>query len=59
MIYRELGAEKAVTAIAFPGAAATPVYVNTTDQRVTLISGPMVDGACGTPSAEPLRATAS
>jgi len=57
VIYRELGAEKAVTAIAFPGAAASPVYVNTTDQRVTLVSGPMVDGACGKPSAEPLRTT--
>jgi hypothetical protein len=47
VIYRERGADKAVTAIAFPGAAATPVYVNTTGQRVTLVSGPMVNGACG------------
>ena len=52
VIYRERGADKAVTAIAFPGAAATPVYVNTTSQRVTL-----VNGACGQPSAEPLRTT--
>ena len=57
VIYRERGADKAVTAIAFPGAAATPVYVNTTDQRVTLVSGPMVNGACGQASAEPLRTT--
>lgn len=57
VIYRQRGAEKAVTAIAFPGAAETPVYVNTTDQRVTLVSGPMADGACGKPSAEPLRTT--
>jgi len=57
VIYRQLGAEKAVTAIAFPGAVETPVYVNTTDQRVTLVSGPMVDGACGKPTAEPLRTT--
>ena len=57
VIYRERGADKAVTAIAFPGAAATPVYVNTTDQRVTLVSGPMVNGACGPASAEPLRTT--
>jgi hypothetical protein len=57
VIYRERGADKAVTAIAFPGAAATPVYVNTTSQRVTLVSGPMVNGACGQPSAEPLRTT--
>jgi hypothetical protein len=57
VIYRERGAEKAVTAIAFPGAAGTPVYVNTTDQRVVLVSGPMVNGACGQPSSEPLRTT--
>ena len=57
VIYRERGADKAVTAIAFPGAATTPVYVNTTDQRVTLVSGPMVNGACGPASAEPLRTT--
>jgi hypothetical protein len=57
VIYRQRGAEKAVTAIAFPGAAETPVYVNTTDQRVTLVSGPMVDGACGKPSTEPNRTT--
>jgi hypothetical protein len=57
VIYRQRGADKAVTAIGFPGAAATPVYVNTTGQRVTLVSGPMVSGACGQPSAEPLRTT--
>jgi hypothetical protein len=57
VIYRERGAEKVVTSIAFPGAAETPVYINTTDQRVTLVSGPMVDGACGQPSNEPPRTT--
>ena len=57
VIYRQRGAEKAVTAIAFPGAAETPVYVTPTDQRVTLVSGPMVDGACGKPSTEPFRTT--
>ena len=31
--------------------------MNTTDQRVTLVSGPMVNGACGPASAEPLRTT--
>jgi hypothetical protein len=41
------GGDKVVTAIAFPGAAASPVYVNTTGERVELVSGPMVDGACG------------
>jgi len=57
VIYRQRGAEKAVTAIAFPGAAETPVYVNTTDQRVVLVSGPMVDGACSAPAKEPPRTT--
>ena len=57
VIYRERGGEKAVTAIAFPGAAATPVYVNTTDQRVVLVSGPLVNGACGQPAAEALHTT--
>jgi hypothetical protein len=47
VIYRLRGADKAVTAIAFPGAAATPVYFNTSGQRVDLVSGPMVNGACG------------
>ena len=32
---------------ALPGAAATPVYINTSGQRVDLVSGPMVNGACG------------
>jgi len=58
VIYRERGGEKAVTAIAFPGAAATPVYVNTTDQRVVLVSGPLVNGACGQPAAEARHTTA-
>ena len=49
VIYRVRGSSKAVTAIAFPGAAATPVYVNTSGQRVELVSGPMVGGACGQP----------
>ena len=57
VIYRERGADKAVTAIAFPGAAATPVYVNTTGQRVELVSGPMVNGACGQPADSPLNTT--
>jgi hypothetical protein len=57
VIYRVRGADKAVTAIAFPGAAATPVYVNTTGLRVELVSGPMENGACGGPSAAPPHAT--
>ena len=57
VIYRLRGADKAVTAIGFPGAAETPVYVNMTGQRVALVSGPMVNGTCGQPAAEPLHAT--
>jgi len=57
VIYRLRGADKAVTAIGFPGAADTPVYVNLTGQRVALVSGPMVNGTCGQPAAEPLHAT--
>jgi hypothetical protein len=57
VIYRLRGADKAVTAIGFPGAAATPVYVNTTSQRVALVSGPLVGEACGQPAAESLHTT--
>ena len=57
VIYRQRGADKAVTAIAFPGAAATPIYVNTTGQRVELVSGPMVNGACGQPADKPVNRT--
>ena len=57
VIYRERGADKAVTAIAFPGAAATPVYHNTSGQRVELVGGPLVNGACGEASKEPVSIT--
>lgn len=57
VIYRVRGADKAVTAIAFPGKAATPVYANTSGQRVELVSGPMVGGACGQPSDAPVNRT--
>jgi hypothetical protein len=57
VIYRVRGAGKAVTAIAFPGAAATPVYVNTSGERVELVSGPMVDGACGKPAEASIHRT--
>jgi hypothetical protein len=57
VIYRERGADKAVTAIAFPGAAATPVYVNTSGQRVELVSGPMAGGACGQAADGPVNRT--
>jgi hypothetical protein len=57
VIYRERGSDKAVTAIGFPGAADTPTYVNTTGERVELVSGPMVDGACGAQADEPPHTT--
>jgi hypothetical protein len=48
VIYRQLTSnEKAVTAIAFPGSATAPIYLNLTGSRVLVRSGPMVDGACG------------
>lgn len=55
VIYRQVTSnEKRVTALAFPGSASTPVYVNMTDARVTLRSAPFVAGACGDPSASPV-----
>jgi hypothetical protein len=57
VIYRVRGADKAVTALGFPGAAKSPIYINTTGQRVELVSGPMVNGACGQPSDAPLNTT--
>lgn len=57
VIYRMRGADKAVTAIAFPGAAKTAVYHNTSGQRVELVGGPMVNGACGEPSKDPVSVT--
>jgi hypothetical protein len=55
VIYRPIASnEKRVTALAFPGAAATPVYVNTTGWRVTVRSSPAVDGVCGQPNAGPV-----
>jgi hypothetical protein len=57
VIYRQRGSDKAVTAVAFPGAAASPVYVNTSGQRVEIVGGPMVDGACGKASDAPLTST--
>jgi hypothetical protein len=47
VIYRQLGpSDKRVTAVAFPGTAAVPTYVNLTTDRVTVRSAPFVDGAC-------------
>jgi hypothetical protein len=56
VIYRQTRPnEKLVTALAFPGTASVPTYVNTTGARVVLRSGPKVDGACGLPGAEPIH----
>jgi hypothetical protein len=55
VIYRQLaGNAKRVTAVAFPGAAATPTYINKTGSRVSLRSAPAVNGACGQADAGPL-----
>jgi hypothetical protein len=56
VIYRQTRPnEKVVTALAFPGTAPAPTYVNTTGSRVVLRSGPAVGGACGQPGAEPVN----
>jgi len=47
VIYRQRGTDKAVTAVAFPGATATPTYVNSTGERLEFFSGAMVNGVCG------------
>ena len=58
VIYRQLVAnEKRATAVAFPGTAATPTYLNTTGSRVVLRSGPAVDGVCGVAGAGPISET--
>lgn len=55
VIYRQISSsEKRVTAVAFPGSAATPIYVNTTGSRVIVRTSPMVGGVCGTPDAGPI-----
>jgi len=50
VIYRPITAsDKKVTAIAFPGTAERPTYVNLTGNPVLVQSGPKVDGTCGGP----------
>lgn len=56
VIYRQRGADKAVTAVAFPGTGPA-VYVNATGQRVELVGGPFVNGACGEPPKDPVSIT--
>jgi hypothetical protein len=56
VIYRQTAAnEKSVTAIAFPGTAEKPTYLNATDSRLVLRSAPMVEGVCGKPEAAPVN----
>jgi hypothetical protein len=48
VIYRQIGLnEKRVTAVAFPGTAKAPTYVNLTGARVVLRSAAMVGDSCG------------
>lgn len=55
VIYKQLSSsQKAVTALAFPGAAEKPVYINLTGARVVLRSAPAVGGVCGKPDAGPV-----
>jgi hypothetical protein len=55
VIYRLLGpSDKRVTAIAFPGTASTPTYINATGYRVLLRSSPASGEACGMPDAGPV-----
>lgn len=47
VIYRLLSGDiKRVTALAFPGAEKSPIYVNLTGDRVVVKSAPRVNGAC-------------
>jgi hypothetical protein len=52
VIYRQIASnEKRVTAVAFPGSASTPIYVNMTGSRIVVRSSAAVDGTCGQPGA--------
>jgi hypothetical protein len=56
VIYRQTAPnEKRVTAVAFPGTAATPVYRNLTGYSVVVRSAPMVGGVCGKTEAATVR----
>jgi hypothetical protein len=51
VIYRQISPKlKRVTALAFPGSAKSPIYVNLTGERVVIRSVAGVDGACETTS---------
>ncbi len=58
VIYRQMSpSEKRVTAVAFPGSATTPLYVNMTGSRIVLRSAPFANGVCGQPDAGPVNET--
>lgn len=55
VIYRQISSnEKRVTALAFPGSAASPIYVNTTGSRIIVRSSAAVNGVCGQEEAGPV-----
>lgn len=55
VIYRQLASnEKRVTAVAFPGTASKPTYINLTGERVVLRGAPAVGGECGHREAAPI-----
>ena len=55
VIYRQTSkSEKRVTAVAFPGAAKEPAYLNMTGFRILMRGSPAVAGACGDPTAQPV-----
>lgn len=55
VIYRQTARnEKRVTALAFPGSASTPIYVNMTGSRIVVRSSAAVDGTCGQSTAGPV-----
>lgn len=56
VIYRQISpSDKRVTAVAFPGTAKTPTYINMTGWKVALRSSPMVGGVCSqAPGAAPV-----
>jgi hypothetical protein len=50
VIYRQVTTvEKRVTAVAFPGAAAKPTYLNLTGERISVRSSPGANDACEAP----------
>jgi hypothetical protein len=56
VIYRQTASnEKRVTAVAFPGTASKPTYVNLTGERIVFRSAAMVGDSCTTPAEGPVN----